>query len=186
MKNHPTLLDQCWQCLTMALVGEELDESDEICGAVFSLCSKVDRIQLWTRSKDDVEKFNSGRMFVTLLDVSEADGIGLEFQVRAPPLRTPYTDLIPCVVSTARKIARFRIGSSLFMPSLSLPFCPTFHNNKTGSPVSSSGEGPGPSPSPASAGPGGAFQGFRVNGGVIGSAPGGGGWHAKRSGQSTS
>ena len=85
MKNNPMLLDQCLQWLTMALVGEELDESDEICGAVVSLRSKVDRIQLWTRSKDDVEKVNSiGRKFVKLLDVSEADGIGLEFQVSAP------------------------------------------------------------------------------------------------------
>ena len=85
MKNNPMLLDQCLQWLTMALVGEELDESDEICGAVVSLRSKVDRIQLWTRSKDDVEKVNSiGRKFVKLLDVSEVDGIGLEFQVSAP------------------------------------------------------------------------------------------------------
>lgn len=82
MKNNPALLDRCWQWLTMALVGEELDEGDEICGAVVSLRSKVDRIQLWTRSKDDVEKMNGiGRKFVKLLDVSEADGIGLEFQV---------------------------------------------------------------------------------------------------------
>jgi translation initiation factor 4E len=82
MKNNPALLDQSWQWLTMALVGEELDEGDEICGAVVSLRSKVDRIQLWTRSKEDVEKVNGiGRKLVKLLDVSEADGIGLEFQV---------------------------------------------------------------------------------------------------------
>ncbi|KAA1478700.1 translation initiation factor eIF4e [Dentipellis sp. KUC8613] len=87
MKNNPALLDRCWQWLTMALVGEELDEGDEICGAVVSLRSKVDRIQLWTRSKDDVEKINGiGRKLVKLLDVSEADGIGLEFQVRLLPL----------------------------------------------------------------------------------------------------
>lgn len=89
MKNNPALLDQCWQWLTMALVGEELDEGDEICGAVVSLRSKVDRIQLWTRSKEDVEKVNGiGRKFVKLLDVSEADSIGLEFQVSVcnPPL----------------------------------------------------------------------------------------------------
>ena len=44
----------------MALGGEELDKSDEICGAVVSLRSKVDLIQLWTR-----EKVNSiGRKFV--------------------------------------------------------------------------------------------------------------------------
>ena len=82
MKNNPALLDQCWQWLSMALVGEELDEGDEICGAVVSLRSKVDRIQVWTRSKEDVEKVNGiGRKLVKLLDVSEADGIGLEFQV---------------------------------------------------------------------------------------------------------
>ena len=39
----------------MALVGEELDESDEICGTVVSLRSRIDHIQLWTRSKYNVE-----------------------------------------------------------------------------------------------------------------------------------
>lgn len=82
MKNNPALLDRCWNWLAMALVGEELEEGDEICGAVVSLRSKVDRIQVWTRSKDEVEKLNSiGKKLVKLLDVSEADSIGLEFQV---------------------------------------------------------------------------------------------------------
>lgn len=85
MKNNPQLLDRCWSWLAMALVGEDLDEGDEICGAVVSLRSKVDRIQLWTRSKDDVEKINGiGKKMVKLLDISETDGIGLEFQVRLP------------------------------------------------------------------------------------------------------
>ena len=44
--------------------------------------SKVDRIQLWTRSKDDVDRLNAiGKKLVKLLDVSEADNIGLDFQV---------------------------------------------------------------------------------------------------------
>lgn len=73
----------------MALVGEELDEGDEICGAVVSLRSKVDRIQLWIRGKEDVEKVNSiGKKLVKTLDVSETDGIGLEFQVC--PLQSVY------------------------------------------------------------------------------------------------
>lgn len=85
MKNNPALLDRCWNWLAMALVGEELEDGlDLICGAVVSLRSKVDRIQVWTRGKDDVEKLNGiGKKLVKLLDVSEADGIGLEFQVRA-------------------------------------------------------------------------------------------------------
>ncbi|KAF7437509.1 hypothetical protein PC9H_004350 [Pleurotus ostreatus] len=82
MRNNPALLDQCWKWLAMALIGEELEEGDdEICGAVVSLRSKVDRIQVWTRSKEDVERLNGiGKRLIKLLDVSEADGIGLEFQ----------------------------------------------------------------------------------------------------------
>jgi hypothetical protein len=33
MRANPELLDRCWSWLAMALVGEELDERDEICGA---------------------------------------------------------------------------------------------------------------------------------------------------------
>ena len=33
MKSNPVLLDRCWSWLAMALVGEELDEKDEVCGA---------------------------------------------------------------------------------------------------------------------------------------------------------
>ncbi|KAG6901427.1 hypothetical protein C0995_012102, partial [Termitomyces sp. Mi166 len=92
MRNNPTLLDRCWNWLTMALVGEELEDGDEICGAVVSLRSKVDRVQVWTRSKDDVKKLNAiGKKLITLLDVSQEDGIGLEFQYntedRPPPTK---------------------------------------------------------------------------------------------------
>lgn len=80
---NPGLLDRCWNWLAMALVGEELEEGvDEVCGAVVSLRGKVDRIQVWTRGKDDVERLNRmGKKLVKLLDVGEGDGIGLEFQV---------------------------------------------------------------------------------------------------------
>jgi hypothetical protein len=93
MKNNPVLLDRCWSFLAMALVGEELEDGDEICGAVVSLRSKVDRIQLWTRSRGDVERLNGiGKKLIKLLDVSEADGIALEFQVRARFLTSrPHT-----------------------------------------------------------------------------------------------
>ena len=66
----------------MALVGEEIDEKDEVCGAVVSLRAKIDRIQLWTRGKDDVEAINNlGRKLIKLLDLSDEPGVGLEFQV---------------------------------------------------------------------------------------------------------
>ncbi|KAF5390931.1 hypothetical protein D9757_003931 [Collybiopsis confluens] len=86
MRNQPELLDRCWGWLAMALVGEELEEGgDEVCGAVVSLRSKVDRIQVWIRSRGEkegeVERINGiGKRIVKILDVGEKDGIGLEFQ----------------------------------------------------------------------------------------------------------
>lgn len=65
----------------MAMVGEELEDADELCGAVVSLRAKVDRIQLWTRSKTDIERLNGiAKKMISLLGVSEADNVGLEFQ----------------------------------------------------------------------------------------------------------
>lgn len=123
MKNNPTLLDRCWSWLAMALVGEELEENDEICGAVVSLRSKVDRIQVWTRSKDDVEKLNGiGKRLVKLLDVSEVDNIGLEFQVRAPAdHRAHNADVI---YSTTATTARPPTSSSRSSRRLHRPSAP--------------------------------------------------------------
>ncbi|ETW75701.1 hypothetical protein HETIRDRAFT_422374 [Heterobasidion irregulare TC 32-1] len=159
MKNNPALLDRCWQWLTMALVGEELDETDEICGAVVSLRSKVDRIQLWMRSKDDVERINGiGRKFVKLLDVSEADGIGLEFQYNTEdrPLPNKFLSIQAVPQSSFRS---------------------SFHG-KTSS-VSSPISGPD-SMSPVSAGPGAAFAAFSLGGGGALGGGIGGGWRGKR------
>ncbi|GBE89137.1 translation initiation factor eIF 4e-like domain-containing protein [Sparassis latifolia] len=151
MKNNPQLLDRCWSWLAMALVGEDLDEGDEICGAVVSLRSKVDRIQLWTRTKDDVEKVNSiGRKMVKLLDVSEVDGIGLEFQYNNDDRPVPNKFL-----------------SIMALPQSS--YRSSFHM-KGNSPVSAEGSSGG---APA---PGGAFAGFGVGGGgVLGTS----GWRGK-------
>lgn len=119
MKNNPALLDRCWAWLAMALVGEELEESDEICGAVVSLRSKVDRIQLWTRSKDDVERLNGiGKKLVKLLDVSEADSIGLEFQVRpAWPLSGTTSIDQSCLIGASSTIQRTDLCRTSSCPS---------------------------------------------------------------------
>jgi translation initiation factor 4E len=123
MKNNPQLLDRCWNWLAMALVGEDLDEGDEICGAVVSLRSKVDRIQLWTRSKDDVERINGiGRKMVKVLDVSEADSIGFEFQVWSHSRSFIDGSLTPTACSITAMTVRYRTNSS---PSKRSPHRPT-------------------------------------------------------------
>jgi hypothetical protein len=87
MHNQPALLDRCWTWLTMALVGEELDLDDDICGAVVSIKPKMERIQLWIRERGDgtggIEKVNGiGKRMMRVLDLSESDGVTMEFQVR--------------------------------------------------------------------------------------------------------
>jgi len=118
MKSNPQLLDRCWSWLTMALVGEELDEKDEICGAVVSLRTKLDRIQLWTRSKDDVERINSiGKRIVKLLDVGNEPGVGLEFQYHSGdrPVRSRFISITPASSGFHRAPPPGNIhGSTLF------------------------------------------------------------------------
>ncbi|CAD6907969.1 unnamed protein product [Tilletia controversa] len=77
---NPALLDRTWMWLVLALIGEDLDDKNEITGAVCSTRPKGDRIALWIRFKDDIERVNSiGRRFVSLLDVEKEPGVSLEF-----------------------------------------------------------------------------------------------------------
>ncbi|KAF8311444.1 translation initiation factor eIF4e [Clavulina sp. PMI_390] len=85
MRSNPALLDRSWSWLAMALVGEQIDERDEICGAVVSVRNKIDRIQVWTRTKTvedgNLEVLNAiGKKLYKLLDLANEPSIGLEFQ----------------------------------------------------------------------------------------------------------
>ncbi|KAH7345750.1 translation initiation factor eIF 4e-like domain-containing protein [Rhizoctonia solani] len=99
MRNNPALLDRCWSWLAMGLVGQELDDrEDMICGAVVSLRSRIDRIQLWVRQKDDVERVNAiGKKLVKLLDLDREPGIQLEFQFNSDerPPTAKYISIMP-------------------------------------------------------------------------------------------
>lgn len=118
MRSNPELVDRCWTWLTMALVGEELDERDEVCGAVVSLRAKIDRIQLWLRTKDDIERINSiGKKLVKLLDLGGESGIGLEFQVRTFPSSHQPLSLFLC---GAKGVAFFLTSWDRFLLFLSL------------------------------------------------------------------
>jgi translation initiation factor 4E len=80
-RNSPYLLDQAWANLTMALVGEILDPDDEVCGVVASTRPKIDRVQVWTRDREDVDKINSiGKRIVEIIR-RQAETMSLEFQV---------------------------------------------------------------------------------------------------------
>ncbi|KAJ7711264.1 translation initiation factor eIF 4e-like domain-containing protein [Mycena metata] len=172
MKNNPTLLDRCWNWLAMALVGEELEEGqDLICGAVVSLRSKVDRIQVWTRTKDDVEKLNGiGKKLVKLLDVSEADGIGLEFQYNTDDRPTPNKFLSIQAMPVTSYRPTFTPNTSTFGPNAGPPgrMGAAGHIRTESFGANSGPYTPVEQSVPASAGPGGAFGSFGI--GIGGSA----------------
>ncbi|KAF3525322.1 hypothetical protein F2Q69_00048315 [Brassica cretica] len=46
-------LDKAWLETLMALIGEQFDEADEICGIVASVRQKQDKLSLWTRTKSN-------------------------------------------------------------------------------------------------------------------------------------
>ncbi|KAJ7265965.1 translation initiation factor eIF 4e-like domain-containing protein [Mycena haematopus] len=163
MKNNPALLDRCWNWLAMALVGEELEEGlDLICGAVVSLRSKVDRIQVWTRGKDDVEKLNGiGKKLVKLLDVSEADGIGLEFQYNTDDRPLPNKFLSIQAMPATSYRPTFQAGAQN-------PGRLGGHGRTESMGAGASPYTPIEPPVPSSAGPGGAFGSFGI--GIGGSA----------------
>ncbi|KAJ1547862.1 hypothetical protein HK096_010253 [Nowakowskiella sp. JEL0078] len=53
------LVDPSWLNAVLACIGEEFEESDEICGLVMSVRKTQDRIALWTRTAADKEKTES-------------------------------------------------------------------------------------------------------------------------------
>ncbi|KAI9238869.1 MAG: translation initiation factor eIF 4e-like domain-containing protein [Podila humilis] len=75
------LLDRCWMELAYALVGEQLDANDDICGAVLSRRTKADRLAVWVRDRENVTAINGiGKRLIKILDLSK-ERISLEFQV---------------------------------------------------------------------------------------------------------
>jgi len=67
----------------MALVGDILDPADQVCGIVASTRPKVDRIQVWTRGRDDVEINAVGQRILESLELDprEMEAVSMEFQV---------------------------------------------------------------------------------------------------------
>ncbi|KAF8936768.1 hypothetical protein BGZ47_009331 [Haplosporangium gracile] len=97
LTKNPELLDRCWMELAYALVGEQLDLGDDICGAVLSRRTKADRLAVWVRDKDNVEAINGiGKRLIKFLDLAK-EKISLEFQIttdaKSSGLLKSYTSL---------------------------------------------------------------------------------------------
>ncbi|KAL1225690.1 Eukaryotic translation initiation factor isoform 4E [Cardamine amara subsp. amara] len=67
-------LDKGWLETLMALIGEQFDEADEICGVVASYrpSSKQDKLSLWTRTKSNEAVLTGiGKKWKEILDVTD-------------------------------------------------------------------------------------------------------------------
>lgn len=55
-----------------ATIGEQLDEGDDICGAVISIRPKLERIQIWLRDKNKFEVVEAiGQKILKILELNE-------------------------------------------------------------------------------------------------------------------
>lgn len=87
VRGQQSLVDSIWSNLSMALVGQVLDPMDSVCGIVVSARPKMDRIQVWTRGRDDYPALNALAnriMSAMALEPRELEGISLEFNVSTP------------------------------------------------------------------------------------------------------
>lgn len=79
-QRNPALVDRSWLWLVLGLIGEEMDENDETCGAVCSVKPRGDRIALWVRNTRNLEAVNRiGKKLISLLELEREPGISLEF-----------------------------------------------------------------------------------------------------------
>uniref|UniRef100_A0A2P2HYY2 Eukaryotic translation initiation factor 4E type 2-like n=1 Tax=Hirondellea gigas TaxID=1518452 RepID=A0A2P2HYY2_9CRUS len=55
------IIDRCWENLLMAVVGEQFEVGDEICGIVVSVRNQEDNLAIWNKSANDQRTVESIR-----------------------------------------------------------------------------------------------------------------------------
>lgn len=70
--NRKPLLDTVWLETLMALIGEQFDELDEICGVVASVRQRQDKIALWTKNaSNEAVQMSIGRKWKEIIEVTD-------------------------------------------------------------------------------------------------------------------
>ncbi|KAM1195797.1 hypothetical protein FF1_022465 [Malus domestica] len=65
-------LDTMWLETLMAMIGEQFDEADEICGVVASVRQRQDKLALWTRNAaNEAAQMSIGRKWKEVIDVTD-------------------------------------------------------------------------------------------------------------------
>ncbi|EFJ11627.1 hypothetical protein SELMODRAFT_125743, partial [Selaginella moellendorffii] len=65
-------LDQFWLNTLLALIGEQFDEGDEICGVVVSVRPRGDKLSLWTKTaNNEAAQMSIGRQWKEFLEYQD-------------------------------------------------------------------------------------------------------------------
>jgi translation initiation factor 4E len=68
-------LDIFWLHTLLAMIGEQFDEGDEICGAVVSVRARQDKISIWTKTaSNEAAQVSIGKQWKDILDFNEKIG----------------------------------------------------------------------------------------------------------------
>ncbi|KAG6394878.1 hypothetical protein SASPL_145468 [Salvia splendens] len=75
--NKKTDLDNMWLSTLMALIGEQFDDADEICGVVASVRQKQDKLSLWTKTAaNEAAQMAIGRKWKEVIDTTDKISYG--------------------------------------------------------------------------------------------------------------
>ncbi|XP_057783539.1 eukaryotic translation initiation factor isoform X2 [Salvia miltiorrhiza] len=75
--NKKSDLDNMWLQTLMALIGEQFDDADEICGVVASVRQKQDKLSLWTKTAaNEAAQMGIGRKWKEVIDITDKISYG--------------------------------------------------------------------------------------------------------------
>ncbi|PPR93686.1 hypothetical protein GOBAR_AA26992 [Gossypium barbadense] len=70
--NRKANLENMWLESLMALIGEQFDEADEICGVVASVRQRQDKLALWTKTAtNEAAQMGIGRKWKEIIDIND-------------------------------------------------------------------------------------------------------------------
>ncbi|RYR72967.1 hypothetical protein Ahy_A02g007204 [Arachis hypogaea] len=70
--NRKANLDNMWLETMMALIGEQFDDAEDICGVVASVRQRQDKLSLWTKTAaNEAAQMGIGRKWKEIIDVTD-------------------------------------------------------------------------------------------------------------------
>ncbi|KAJ7566335.1 hypothetical protein O6H91_02G097600 [Diphasiastrum complanatum] len=72
LRGSKATFDTFWLHTLLAMIGEQFDEGDEICGAVVNVRARQDKISLWTKTaSNEAAQISIGKQWKEILDQNE-------------------------------------------------------------------------------------------------------------------